>query len=186
MPGFPHRRLRHAALAVTLAACAAQPAAAHARSCENADDAPTAGTRDTAATAVVCEINNERRSRGLRTVGARPRLGRAGRRYAEAMVERRFFSHVSPGGRTLGDRLRDSGYVDRHDRWTAGEALAWGWGSQATPASTVRAWMDSPPHRRLLLDEDFRHIGIGVALGTPFAHPDAVDATYVAELADRW
>ena len=103
-----------------------------------------------------------------------------------APVAGRFFAHTSLGGRTLGDRLRAAGYVDPGERWIAGEVLAWGWGRQATPAATVRAWMASPPHRRLLRDRDYRQVGVGVVPGAPVAHPAGPDATYAAELATRW
>jgi uncharacterized protein YkwD len=173
------------AVAVILALLALPSAASARQSCRSSAT-PAAGALDDAAAAVVCEINAERARRGLRPLDRRPRLDKAGSRFAKDMVERRFFAHTSPEGRTLGDRLRAADYVDPRQRWIAGEALAWGWGGQATPAATVRAWIASPPHRRLLLDRDYRHIGIGVALGAPVAHPAGPDATYAAELATRW
>src|SRR3954451_11243121 len=92
------RRLRHGSTTFALVAVLALPAAAQGRSCERSDVPPVAGALDDAVSAVVCEINNERRSRGLRPLDERPRLSRAGARYAAAMVDRRFFAHVSPGG----------------------------------------------------------------------------------------
>jgi uncharacterized protein YkwD len=41
----------------------------------------------------------------------------------------------------------------------AGENIAVG---QRSPASVVSAWMRSIPHRRNILDGDFRTIGVGV------------------------
>jgi uncharacterized protein YkwD len=171
---------------LALAMLLALPAAAHARSGGCRTDAPPAAAAlDEAASAVVCEVNAARRARGLAALAERPRLARAGSRFAALMVARGFFAHVGPDGATVGDRLRAAGYVDARDRWVAGEMLAWGWGSQATPAATVREWLASPPHRRLLLSRDFRHIGVGVARGAPLPHPFAVAATYAAELASR-
>src|SRR5215217_4737033 len=118
-----------------------------------------------------CARSTPSARRGLRALGQRPRLARAGARYAHDMVDGRFFAHTSPDGRTLADRLRAAGYVVAGQRWIAGEALAWGWGGRATPAATVRAWIASPPHRHLLLSRAYHHIGIGVALGAPIAHP---------------
>jgi uncharacterized protein YkwD len=163
------------------------PATAGARqgSCRS-DAAPVAGALDDAASAVVCEVNRERRTRGVPALDERPRLARAASRYAATMVAQGFFSHSGPDGATVGDRIRAAGYVHPRDGWIAGEALAWGWGDQATPAATVRAWMASPSHRRLLLRRDYRHIGVGVAPGAPRPHPPGAGATYVAELASRW
>ena len=45
--------------------------------------------------------------------------------------------------------------------------------------AVVAAWMNSPPHRRHILDPDLRLAGIGIAHGTPFT-PEG--ATYTAEL----
>ena len=53
------------------------------------------------------------------------------------MARRNYFSHVTPGGNDLGDRLRDAGYGDPGDGWRAGENLGWGTGNSATPASLV-------------------------------------------------
>jgi uncharacterized protein YkwD len=47
-----------------------------------------------------------------------------------------------------------------------GENIAWGVGASGTAAAIVGMWMASPPHRATLLRPGFRHIGVGVALGT--------------------
>jgi uncharacterized protein YkwD len=68
------------------------------------------------------------------------------------------------------ERLADTGRF-AHDarirvpsgRFThVGEALAQGH-PRLSPAEAVRAWMDSPPHRRLVLSTTFTHAGAGVA-----------------------
>jgi uncharacterized protein YkwD len=64
--------------------------------------------------------------------------------------------------------------------WSIGENLAWGSGSRAQPAAIVQAWMDSPPHRRNLLDGHFSVVGLGVADGTPVASAPP-GATFVAD-----
>ena len=46
-----------------------------------------------------------------------------------------------------------------------GEDLAWGTGSDAQPEAIVQAWMDSPPHRRIMLDCRFSQLGVGIAAG---------------------
>ena len=129
-----------------------------------------------AGAAVVCEVNRVRRRHGLGAVKADPRLTRMAGRFARTMVARRFFSHVSPGGSTLQDRLRVAGYRGR----AAGEVLAWGQGRLASPRSAVRSWLRSPPHRRVLLGRDYRDVGVGVALGSPFGGSSGSGATYVA------
>jgi uncharacterized protein YkwD len=181
-----HRRLAAGVVAV---AAVAGPASADARAavhCPGADEVPRAATLDDAATATLCVINRERTRRGLPRLHAQDALDRAGRRYAATMVRRDFFSHVSPGGSTMGARLRKVGYATDDRRWSIGEALAWGVGDRATPAATVDAWLASRPHRRLLLDPDFRDLGIGVAAGAPVdRRVGGPAATYAAEFGVR-
>jgi len=128
--------------------------------------------------AVVCEINRVRRRHGLAPVGRDARLTRMASRYARAMVAGGFFSHTTPGGTTLHDRLRAVGY----NGVAAGETLAWGEGRLAAPRAIVRSWMGSPPHRRVLLGH-YEHVGVGVALGSPFGHGMRGSATYAANFA---
>ena len=177
------RRLRDSAcpatitilLATALAAPAAAPAAVR---CHGSASAPASAQR-TARAAVVCEINRRRRAAGLRSVAAHPRLIRVASRYARSMVRHGFFSHTSPGGTTLLDRVRAVGYGGR--RVAAGEALAWAQGRLATPRAIVRAWMASPPHRAVLLGRAYRDVGVGVALGNPYGRAMGRSATYAAD-----
>ena len=155
------------------------PASAHPR-CPGSVKPPGAASLRTVAKAVVCEVNLERRGRGLGAVSADPRLSRAARRHARAMVRLGFFAHTSPGGGTLAERLRANGYAG--GRWAAGETLAWGSGDRATPHSVVAMWMASPPHQAVLLGPEYRDVGIGVVLGSPFGGPRGESATYVGEL----
>ena len=114
----------------------------------------------------LCLINAERQARGLAALAADARLARAAQRHAADMVERRYFSHDSPTGSSLVDRLRRVGYATRC-AWSGGETLAWGAGARRTPASRVAAWMRSAPHRQILLSPAFRDAGVGIASGVP-------------------
>jgi uncharacterized protein YkwD len=112
-------------------------------------------------------LNVERAAHGLAPLALDRRLARAARAHASDMVRRRYFSHVSPDGRRLVDRIRRSGWMSGRPRWFVGEDLAWGIGRPGTPAGIVRAWMHSPGHRRIILSRAYRHVGIGAAHGTP-------------------
>jgi uncharacterized protein YkwD len=50
--------------------------------------------------------------------------------------------------------------------WVAGEVLAYGGGQRGTVRSTMRSWLDSKPHRAVLLDRRFNLVGVGVLTGT--------------------
>ena len=169
---------------VTASALVVAPQAADAAAadqCPGALDTPTDASAADAADAVTCLVNAERSKRGLRPVSRDADLGQAARKHARDMVRRGYFSHVTPGGSTLGDRLRSAGY-GRGQGWRAGEALGWGTGSLATPNALVDEWLDSPPHRRILLDSGYRELGVGIAAGEPRdAQSSLPGATYTLD-----
>jgi uncharacterized protein YkwD len=67
--------------------------------------------------------------------------------------------------------------------YTVGENLAYGFGSRATAARTVAAWMHSPPHRANILTRAFRDGGVGLAEGIP-SNPRR-GATYTLDFGVR-
>ena len=157
--------------------------AADAADCPGALDEPSQATIPATADTVTCLVNAERTRRGMRAVRRDGDLGQAARRLAHDMVRRNYFAHVTPGGSTLGDRLRDAGYGSGQS-WRAGEALGWGTGGRATPNALVDEWLASPPHRRILLDPGYRELGVGIAPGAPQdAASDAGGATYTLDFA---
>jgi uncharacterized protein YkwD len=111
-------------------------------------------------------VNKQRAAHHLSPLRAQSSLVRSARRHTRNMAAAPFFSHVSPNGRTPGQRAIAAGYRTRgFHSWSIGEAIAWGTGGYASPAQIVRDWMKSPPHRAILLGR-FRDAGIGVAVGT--------------------
>jgi uncharacterized protein YkwD len=161
------------ALCASAAALGATADDASARSCAARSNA----------NATVCLINAQRRAHGLVPLRANARLARAAVRHARDMVARSYFSHVSPAGASFVDRLRAVGYASRSCAWSGGETLAWGSGILQSPASRVRAWMNSPAHRAILLGAGFREVGIGIAAGSPANA--SVGSTYVGEFGRR-
>lgn len=136
--------------------------------CSSPAGAQSAECRDLADDeAVVCEVNRVRADRGLGALAEDRRLRRAAVAHVRDMVSHRYFSHVTPDGKSLSDRLRASGYISSRVAWHVGEGLAWGRGERSTPSATVTAWMRSAPHRRILLGS-FLEIGVGIARGVPF------------------
>jgi uncharacterized protein YkwD len=164
-----------AVAAVTLPLGAEQASAA----CANRDvefQVDPAVVRD----AMLCEIERVRERRDIRDLRVNEQLDLAAGRHATDMWQRRYFSHVSPGGGDLADRARRSGFARRGCSWMVGEVLAWGVASRSTAAATVRAWMKSPGHRRILISRRYGQIGIGLQAGTPFdAYPTGLTAAAV-------
>lgn len=99
-------------------------------------------------------VNEERRSKGIEELSWRPELVPMARAHARDMWERKYFSHYSPEGEDVGDRLQEADVFFTF----AGENLAL--------APTVQTGhiglMNSEGHRANILDPRFRQIGIGV------------------------
>jgi uncharacterized protein YkwD len=127
----------------------------------------------TYARVVECVVNEQRAQAGLTALRHDRRLARAARRFSESMVAERFFAHISPAGSTLGERARAAGF----DGSTLGETIGWGSGELATPAAIVEQWMNSPPHREIIMSGGFRRVGLGVASGSPAGVPGAATVT---------
>jgi uncharacterized protein YkwD len=164
-------------------ALAAVPATASAQECSNTAPAATALPEPAVRAALRCLVNATRARHGAPAVRPDARLNLAADGHSADMVARRYFAHVTPDGRSLSDRVRATGYLARSRDWALGEDIAWGAGSASTPASIFRAWMNSPPHRRVILDREFRELGVGVTRGVPV--PGEGDgATFVLDFGD--
>lgn len=149
------RRLTGAALVAltTLLLAGAAPALAFDRSASEA--------------AVLKLINQTRRSRGLTAVRVAGALDRAALAHSRDMLARDYFAHSSLAGAGVAARARGAGYsVSGYEQWSVGEVIAWGTGTRGTPASVLKAWMNSSTHRRVILTARWRDVGIGCSRGT--------------------
>jgi uncharacterized protein YkwD len=149
-----------------------------------ASSAPRTAPTIRLARAAVCLINNRRTARGLPRLRINNRLSKAAMWHTHDMVHRSYFGHVSRRGRDVVDRLYGAHYLGGRFSWSVGENLAWGSGTLGTPRRIVRAWMDSPGHRRNMLDSRFREIGIGVIANGP-VRTDLPAATYTTTFGVR-
>jgi uncharacterized protein YkwD len=149
--------------------------------CPSDLDVPDATTAPTAASALFCDVNELRAQNDLAPLRWDWRLWAAAERMAVDMSARHFFSHVTPDGLTLADRVVPTGYLPDNDTWLLTENLAWGQGVLSSPLSIAYGWMDSPEHRVNLLDPAVQDVGIGVAPG-----PDDMGGMiYVADFGSR-
>jgi uncharacterized protein YkwD len=162
--------------AIQLIAAPAALAGAGPQSCASASAAPNTVKPAVLRSAMLCAINAERARHGLRALPADRRVQRAAGRHARDMVRRHYFAHKRAGGPSLGSRLTRAG---SHFRG-AGEAIAYGCGGLGTPLSTLRMWLNSPPHRAILLDPSWRNAGVGVRRGAPVGGC-AAGATWVLD-----
>jgi uncharacterized protein YkwD len=131
-----------------------------------------------------CLINRQRAAHGLRPVRANGALSRAARRHSEDMVGRAYFSHDTPQGVGVVQRIAASGYASGGHACALGENIAAATGPFSTPASIVRMWMNSPGHRANILSPIYRDAGVGVAFGYP-GSPGRRGATFTQDFGRR-
>jgi uncharacterized protein YkwD len=165
-------RSRLGLLGLALAAFSLVPAAT-AMACDDEDARVGSVPPTTYSSAVQCLVNVQRAGSGLSGLRHDRTLARAARRFSRSMVAQKFFDHVSPTGSTLGERAKAAGFEGS----TLGETIGWGSGELATPAAIVEGWMNSPPHRAIIMCGGFRRIGLGVASGSPSGEAGAATVT---------
>ena len=153
------------------------------RECADADLVPAPGNLARIRAAVLCLHNQIRAQHDLPLLHEQNRLRRAAAGHSSDMVDRGYFEHTTPGGRTMVERIVGAGYVRASAGWLLGENLEWGTGRLATPRGAVRAWLDSPPHRANLLKRGYRDVGIGVSLGVPVGNDPG--ATYTVDFGAK-
>lgn len=159
------------------------PAAQTSASCHGARARTTHSNLQQIERATLCLINVQRRAQGLPVLRSDHLLRLAAVGHSREMVVKRYFAHTSAGGGRFIARIRRTGYLARSRFWRAGENIAWGVGALSTPASIVRAWMNSPPHRHNILTRGFRDIGIGIVRGSP--RIGGRGATYTTDFGSR-
>jgi uncharacterized protein YkwD len=124
--------------------------------------AADAARRRAADHSVLLAMNSARASHGAAPLRWSPRLARAARLHSGTMARTGVFAHGAFAAR-----------VSRFTRARSiGENLAWvsrcGHGSARV---VVRMWLNSPPHRAVLLSHGFHRVGIGIRLGRVGSSP---------------
>ncbi len=105
-------------------------------------------------------INDERRKKGLTKLDWDENLTKLSRSYSKQMAKESFFSHYDREGNSVVERAEDSNIKG----WSKiGENLFYCEGYDDFNALAVRGWMNSPEHRRNILDRQFTSTGIGIA-----------------------
>jgi uncharacterized protein YkwD len=166
---------------LALAGTAHADLASVARGCPNSTVPISATSVQQSRAALSCLIDGTRRDHGLRSVQSDGKLTDVADSHASDMVKRRYFSHVTPAGTDPFDRLRKIGWTPKDKAWWAGEILVLGTGTSSSPQRLVGAWLNSPPHRRILLSSEATEVGIGVSRNTPEGDAPQSGATAVAE-----
>jgi uncharacterized protein YkwD len=111
---------------------------------------------DTASENQIFDITNVMRDQlGVGKVDWNEEIAEVARGHSREMYEEGYFSHDSPAFGSLADRLEREEITFK----SAGENIA----SQYTDAAeAVHGWLNSEGHRKILLEEDFTDLGVGV------------------------
>lgn len=135
--------------------------------------------------------NVERRKKGLSALDYDNRLSAIARKHSQDMAKRNFFSHENPDGKDPTDRGKAAKYPIRKDqgafysvglgenlfmtstyesmKYINGKLASCDWLSLDEIAkSTVDGWMNSPGHRKNILNSRFDREGIGVVLSADY------------------
>lgn len=103
-------------------------------------------------------INKERSKSGLAPVSYHGALDNAAEKHAKHMSIVGRMAHDGIGDGDPGERIRSEGW-----RRGWGENVATG---QQSPEQVVREWMNSPTHRKNILDPSFRSMGVGLSISS--------------------
>jgi uncharacterized protein YkwD len=114
---------------------------------------------------LLAEINELRAQRGLEPLRLSTRLSAAADAHSRAMVANGFFAHASKDGTSFSKRVqrwyRSRGYA----YWAAGENLLWA-SPTVAPEEALAMWLESPPHRKILLAPKWEEIGLSAVHAT--------------------
>lgn len=103
-------------------------------------------------------VNKARSDAGKAPLCFNAKLNGAALAHSEDMADKNFFSHTGTGGTTIGSRVSNVGY-----RWRrVAENIAY----NRDYTSSHVGLMNSPGHRRNILNSDYTQIGIGFATYT--------------------
>ena len=128
---------------------------------------------------VIDLINRERAKRGRAALRVCRTLGIASQKHSADMRDRKYYSHESPNGDGPWDRDCKAGFllacgplVWMGENIVAGSGLA---------DDAFQAWMHSPGHRDLMLDEKYQAVGVGHACQGP-----VWESYWTADFAGAW
>ncbi|BBZ72463.1 CAP domain-containing protein [Mycobacterium paraseoulense] len=113
---------------------------------------------DDSAAALYSGVNGFRQPCGPLTDD--PHLRVAAQRHADDMLHTGISGHIGSDGSSPRTRIADAGYTRTP---ATGEIVYWGTGSAANPTQALDSWMQSPPHRAIIVNCAFTAGGFATA-----------------------
>jgi uncharacterized protein YkwD len=118
----------------------------------------------------IFQLTNEaRRKNGLPPLSWDDSLALKARDRSDDMLKNNYFSHTSPEGKTLKDRLQEEKPATFRtisrigENIYMGDKLDFSVDIKTQARLIVDGWMTSPGHRKNILDPNYSHLGVGVA-----------------------
>ena len=108
--------------------------------------------------AMHCLVNLVRKEAGLRKTTSSATLRHSATYKARRIAACKRFTH-SPCGDDLAAPFHEADVTAKRP-WYVGENLGWRKVDEATAYEILRGWLASGPHRRVLLDRRFTHLGV--------------------------
>lgn len=105
---------------------------------------------------LLIETNEKRSDENVSNLGLNSALTAAAQAKADDMARNNYWSHVSPDGKQPWFFIEQAGYKYAQ----AGENLAYGFDSSE---DTIKGWMNSTEHRKVMLDAKMKEVGFGIA-----------------------
>jgi uncharacterized protein YkwD len=111
-------------------------------------------------TQLVERVNAVRVAHGLVPLRPSSALEQAAVAHSREMLKHGVFAHDSSDGTSFAQRVRRYYPASGFASWRAAENILWS-SKPLLPGRAVAWWLESPPHRQVLLDPQLREVGIG-------------------------
>jgi uncharacterized protein YkwD len=108
---------------------------------------------------VLSDINGFRRDHNLSPLRFSAKLAAAARSHSSEMAQRGYFSHDSANGTSFDRRISRYYPLKGAHYWSVGENLLWS-SPDVDAAAALNMWLNSPPHRKILLTARWREVGL--------------------------
>ncbi|MDQ0369708.1 CAP domain-containing protein [Catenuloplanes indicus] len=117
----------------------------------------SAAVATTALEAQVVTLTNEARVKaGCKKLTVNANLTQAAQAFSKDMADKNYFSHTGKDGSNFVTRAKRAGFK----KTATGENIAWGY---KDAQGVVKGWMNSPGHRKNILNCKSTLIGVGAA-----------------------
>jgi len=108
--------------------------------------------------AIISLTNQARLQNDLPTLKVNHLLTKSAENKAEAIIKNQFFAHDQPDGKKFSEWIKEKDY----HYLIVGENLAMGFSSNE---AIMKAWMQSPMHKKNILNPEYKDIGLAVVKG---------------------